>query len=145
MPDFTMITPRLSTGGNIGSMEDVTALRNAGITHVIDCRNGANDAQLFGSIQYLYNGANDDGQPKSVEWYSKSVEFALNAIAKPRTKVHVYCGAGVNRGPSACFAIMLAQGFTPVEAETIMRTKRPQVGLMYKDDAINKITMLGYA
>jgi hypothetical protein len=145
LADFTFITNRLSTGGNVGSPEDIQALRAAGITHVIDTRNGQNDAALFASsIDYLYNGANDDGQPKPIEWYRASIDFALKALALPLTKVHCYCVGGNNRGPSAAFAVLMAQGLNASEAEAMIRQKRPQVGLAYRGDAAEAVKALGY-
>jgi len=47
MADFSQITTRLFTGAAITSEEDVKALVEAGVTHVIDCRIEFNDGELL--------------------------------------------------------------------------------------------------
>jgi protein-tyrosine phosphatase len=150
MVDFNFVTTRLATGAAIGGPADVQALAATGITHIIDCRNDFNDAQLLASvpaISYLWNGVPDDGNPATHgdTWFGKSLGFALPALSRARTKVYCHCAAGVNRGPSTAFAIMLASGFTPANAESIIRAARPVVGLAYKTEAIASVTDLGYS
>ena len=77
-------------------------------------------------------------------WFAKSLSFALPALARPRTKVGALCRSGVNRGPSTVFAIMLALGFAPVDAEELICLARPVVGLTYKSEAIASVANLGY-
>src|SRR5437764_478270 len=110
--DFSNVTRRLGTGAAITSQSDVDQLVAAGYTHVIDCRGEFDDLQLFTDhpdIHYLYAGVPDDGQPKPVEWFQKGIEFALDALSKPEYKVYAHCMAGINRGPSMCYSILLAQ------------------------------------
>jgi len=145
--DFNFVTLRLGTGAAINGPDDVEILASAGFTNVIDCIAGADDTPLFAahpSIMVLYNGVDDDGQPKPVEWFQKSIEFALDALAKPFAKVYAHCAAGVNRGPSTAYAILLALGLSPQEAEDQIRKNRPQVGLLYKGDAEKAVLSLGY-
>lgn len=52
---------------------------------------------------------------------------------------------GINRGPSMCYAVLLAQGLDVNTAENLIRARRPQVGLAYKQDAIRAVKELGYA
>lgn len=145
MADFSIITPRLVTGAAVRNINDVAELFNNGVRAVIDCCAEMDDALLLSShpgFTYLWNGVWDDGTLKPVGWFSKSINFALEAM-KGSGKVYAHCAAGVNRGPSTAFAIMLACGWTPAEAEAIIRAARPQVGLAYKGDAIAAITALG--
>jgi 2-keto-3-deoxy-L-rhamnonate aldolase RhmA len=44
---------------------------------------------------------------------------------------------GVNRGPSALFAIMLATGWESLEALRAIRDVRPIAGIIYAPDAIS--------
>jgi protein-tyrosine phosphatase len=148
--DFNFVTTRLATGAAITGSVDVLALAAAGITHVIDCRDDFDDTPLLAShaaISYLWNGMPDDGDPATHgdAWFGKSLAFALPALSSPHTKVYCHCAAGVNRGPSTAFAIMLASGFTPSDAESIIRAARPVVGLAYKTEAIASATNLGYS
>jgi protein-tyrosine phosphatase len=128
----------------------VQALVTAGITHIIDCRDDFNDAPLLAgqsAISYLWNGVPDDGDPATHgdAWFAKSIGFALPALSGPHTKVYCHCAAGVNRGPSTAFAIMLASGFTAADAEAVIRAARPVVGLAYKTEAVASVSNLGYS
>ena len=147
--DFDFVTPRLATGAEVISPADVDTLVAAGITHIIDCRDGFTSAHVLADepqISYLWNGVPDDGDPATHgdAWYAKSLSFALPALARPYTKVCAICRSGVNRGPSTAFAIMLALGFTPTDAEEIICAARPVVGLTYKSEAIASVANLGY-
>lgn len=128
---------------------DVAALAAAGVTHVVDCRLEFDDTALFAAnpaISVLWNGVADDGNAATHgdAWFAKSLDFALPALARPHVKVYAHCAAGVNRGPSTAFAIMLALGWDQDSAEALIRKVRPQVGLAYKANAIESVTSLGY-
>lgn len=147
MSDYNFVTTRLATGAAISTAEDVTGLVAAGVTHIIDCRGEFDDAGLLSAdpaITYLWNGTDDDGQPKLPDWFARSLTFALPALSVPHTKVYAHCAAGVNRGPSTAYAILRALGFTPANAEQAIRTARPQVGIAYKNDADAAVVALGY-
>jgi hypothetical protein len=147
--DFDFVTPRLATGAEVTSVADVDVLVAAGITHVIDCREGFASAHLLADeprISYLWNGVPDDGDPVThgAAWFAKSLSFALPALARPHAKVCALCASGINRGPSTVFAILLALGVTPAEAEELVCAARPVVGLAYKVEAIASVAKLGY-
>jgi len=161
MADYDFITYRLATGGAITTIDDVRQLVEAGITHIIDCRMTDDRSLIAGfneeetgpthprlrthpRLQYLYNGVRDDGLPKSARWFGKSIVFALDAFTHRHTRVYVHCAAGVNRGPSTAFAILLAVGFKPKMVERLIRERRPQAGIRYKQDAISAVKKLGY-
>src|SRR5580692_12903738 len=113
MIDFSFVTTRLCTGGgSILQRADVDKLQAAGITAVIDCQMVQDDSKLLENRyeQYLFNGVEDDGKPKPVSWFQASLEFALQRFIEPNQKVYCHCAAGVNRGPSTAYAIMLALG-----------------------------------
>ena len=150
MADFDFVTSRLATGAAITGPADVQALVAAGITHIIDCRADFNDAQVQSgdpALSYLWNGVPDDGNPATHGdvWFGKSLGFALPALASPHNRVYCHCASGVNRGPSTAFAIMLASGFTPADAESIIRAARPVVGLAYQAEAVASFASLGYS
>jgi hypothetical protein len=144
--DFNFVNNRVATGAAISSSTDVDVLVKAGVTHIIDCRAEFDDAGLLQgrNIGYLYNGVWDDGKPKPVDWFQKSINFALAALVQPHNKVYAHCAAGVNRGPSTCYSILRALGMNQADAEATIRKARPQVGLYYKKDADAAITQLGY-
>lgn len=148
MADFNFITTRLATGAALQGPEDVADLAVAGITDVIDCRAEFDDAPLFAKVKrihYLWDGTADDGEPKPPLWFSKGIEFGLAALARPKRKVYCHCAAGVNRGPSMAYAILRSMGFSSVEASTLIRSVRPQVGIRYAPDADKAVVALGYA
>ncbi len=145
--DFNFVTNRVATGAGIFTDADVKKLIDAGVTHIIDCRAEFDDAPLlknYPQITYLFNGVNDDGQPKPTSWFKKSIEFALAGLMQPTNKVYAHCAAGVNRGPSTAYAILRALGLTHLQAETVIKTARPIAGIAYKHDADLAITDLKY-
>lgn len=147
MADFSEITGRLLTGAAVNSSADVDALAAAGVTHVIDCRGEFDDAALLAAhphMLYLWNGTADDGQPKSVDWFGKSLVFALPALAIPDTRIYAHCAAGVNRGPSMAYAIMRACGWDGLTALALIKAKRPVAQVRYSADADRAILSLGY-
>ena len=149
MADFNFVTGRLATGAMIAGPADVIQLAAAGITAVIDCQAEADDATLFASnpaIAYLFNGTSDDGQPKSVDWFRKSLNFALSALARPNVKVYAHCAQGVNRGPSTAYAIMRALVWSEIDALARIHVARPATmnGIRYAKDADLAVYKLGY-
>lgn len=145
--DYNFVTKRLATGGGLRTSADVDQLIADKITHIIDCCGEFNDITLLAAypgISYLYNGTEDDGKPKPPIWFAKSIEFALQAFVEAHCRLYVHCAAGVNRGPSTAYAILLALGLPPTIAEQLIRSNRPQVGLAYKIDAEAAVIDLGY-
>jgi len=126
MADYNFVTARVATGGAISMPDDANSLIAAGINAVIDCREEFDDGLI------------------PPEWFAPGIAFALNALAKPHTRVYAHCAAGVNRGPSMCMAILLAQGLDAATAENLIRTHRPQVNIAYKHAAIAAVSALGY-
>lgn len=146
MADYDFVNKRLATGAALQTPEDAVEIVSAGITHVVDCTDAEDDTQLFvqTGVQVLWNPVPDDGQPKAPDWFGRSLVFAMPALGQPKNKIYAHCSAGMNRGPSTCFAIMLALGFAPEDAEAVIRAARPKVTLAYKQDAINAIPVLEY-
>lgn len=147
MADFTFVTSRIATGAALNDASDVDAIVAAGITAVIDLRDDFDDGRLLAAhpaIIYCWNPTPDDGQPKPPEWFDKSLTFALPILARPHTKVLAHCSAGINRGPSTAYAVMVALSFPPAVAERMIRNARPIVGLAYAVDAQLAATSLGY-
>jgi protein-tyrosine phosphatase len=145
--DYEFVTTRLATGAALQGPDDVVAMASAGITHVVDCRAEFDDTALFAdhpNISVLWDGTQDDGTPKPGSWFEKGIKFALSALAMPDHKVYVHCAAGINRGPSMTYAIMLALGWKGDDAVAAIRGVRPQVGIRYKSDADAAVMGLGY-
>lgn len=149
MISFDFVTERVATGGAIGSDKEVAILKAAGITHVINCRDDDNDADLLigMALEYLWNPTADDGQPKAVEWFKKSLDFAMPIFAKsPSYKLYCHCAQGINRGPSTAYCVMRALGFSQKLAWGEIVIHRPicVTGIRYKDDADAALKALGY-
>jgi len=145
MANLHFITPQLATGGDL-PVDNEAALRELaewvelGITHVIDNRGEAEDADFLADyapqISYLHNGVDDAGQLMPDQWFDDGLAFAEAALQEPNAKVLVHCHMGINRGPSLAFAILLAQGWNPVEALAAIRSVRAIAGIIYSEDAL---------
>ncbi|MDE2022343.1 MAG: hypothetical protein KGI71_05545 [Patescibacteria group bacterium] len=154
--NFNFITSRLATGGGPVATDEIETLLDYGFTHIIDCRT-FDDSALFGQyagrVLYLYNPAEDDGLPKPVEWFKRSLDFALPALCTPGLgaaifRCYAYCDAGINRGPSTAYAILRAwAGIYPNDAKALIRLRRPVdiAGLRYADDADAALKVLGFS
>jgi len=141
----SFVTPYLAIGGDLETTaEDVAVgqlgeLGDAGITHVIDVRLEWNDEEWVrerrADLEYLHLGIEDAGQRVPDEWFDEGVRFALEGIEAGGI-VLSHCHAGVNRGPSMGFAVLLALGWDAVEALDAIHAARPIAFLAYAEDAL---------
>lgn len=139
------ITARLATGGALTAAGDVDILAAAGITHVIDCRAEFDDGPLLAQrFHYLYDPTLDDGQPKPASWFQPGIAFALQALSLATNRVYAHCAAGINRGPSMCYAIMRAFGWPATDALNTIKAGRPKALVAYSVSADQAIVSLGY-
>ena len=149
MVDFSQITERLFTGAGISNAQDVDQLVAAGITHIVDARDDFDDEALVMAshpfIFYTWDPTADDGKhPKPREWFEKAVVIAMGAMIWSSSKIFTHCAAGVNRGPSLAYAILRAMGLSKDEAYNMIKAKRPQAGIAYRDDADAALQQLGW-
>src|ERR1700680_2241114 len=154
MADFSRITELLFCGGQIKSAADAAELVEAGVTHIINAQHEHSDASRIGTLSYLWDPTEDDDvHPKPVTWFGNAVDFALAALARPGTVVLTHCAHGVNRGPSLAYAILRAhtlrlgraesysdcrhrrEGWPRHDAYALLKERRPQVRVGYRDDA----------
>lgn len=152
---YNWVTDRIAVGGDdyIFRPDTLQQMKDEGVTHVLDCRSEARmDRNWFGRNHYLdprdsfiycLNGTGDNGKPKTVDYFRKSINFGLNALDVPNAKLYVHCAAGYNRGPSSAYAIMLALGWSAADARDAMEDVR-FVGLLYARDAEIAVRALGY-
>ena len=125
---FNFVTERLAVGGGISSKADVDQIVGAGITHVIDMRAEFDDDALNDNrITILWLPQVDDGTMRPPGQYRKGIQFALPALSLANTKVFLHCWAGMNRGPTMCYALLRAFGFSQAEAISRIREVRPEV------------------
>jgi hypothetical protein len=143
---FGFITRRLATGGAIRSADDASALLAAGVTHVLNVANDAEDGLLAARATCFANPTDDvePRQPKPAEWFDRSLRFAMPILCFPGATLYVHCAEGLNRGPSTAYAILRAWGLGAQVAEGLIRTARPQVQLSYMKDADAALVALGW-
>ena len=101
-------------------MRQLEELVRLGITHIVDVRLEWTDeefvAALAPDVGYLHLGVDDAGQRIPGAWFDAVTEWSLAALTEPGAKVLLHCHMGINRGPSAGYAVLLALGFDPVDA-----------------------------
>jgi protein-tyrosine phosphatase len=144
MISMHFITPRLATGGDCGVGDELAAnigaLVDAGITHVIDMRQEWTDEAAFAThapgITYHWIPMDDAGQAEAAATWQRVWVAAGPAFEQPEAKVLVHCHMGINRGPSAAFAVMLGLGHDPVEALQMIRDARPIAAVAYWRDVL---------
>ena len=141
------VTPQLAVGGDLSS--DVTIAERQlaeicqlGITHIVDARTEWSDEGLCRRraphLRYLHHGMDDAGQVVPAAWFEEAIAWVEAAwAADPGATVLVHCHMGINRGPSLGFAVLLAQGWDPVEAIATLRAARPQANTWYAADALS--------
>jgi hypothetical protein len=126
--DISWVMDRIAVGGWIETEEKMRAVVEAGITHVIDMAWEFDDTPLeqFG-IKVLLNFTDDDFQIKPPELLHKGVEFALEALQQPGSKLLIHCVAGRHRGPMMTLAVLGALGWSLEDAMQIIADRRPVV------------------
>lgn len=139
------VTPHLAIGGDLDADDDLAGeqlleLIQNGLTHILDVRVEASDetfvTRIAPWIEYRHLGIDDAGQTIPFDWFGAVTEFALDALSDPDAVVLAHCHMGINRGPSAGFAILLAQGWDPIAALDAIRRVRAIAITAYAEDAL---------
>ncbi|MDF2967839.1 MAG: dual specificity protein phosphatase family protein [Nocardioidaceae bacterium] len=141
------VTPRLLVGGDLDYRDEkavaqLAELVSIGVTHIVDARIEASDEDFVAArvpaMAYLHHGVDDAGQRIPAAWFDVGVDFAVSALEDdPDAMVLSHCHMGINRGPSLGFAILLAQGWNPMDALNRIRTVRPIAFVAYAEDALH--------
>ena len=140
------VTERLAVGGDLApqfslARRQLQELRDAGITHIADLRDEWNDEELVRfwapELGYLYHPVEDAGQRIPAEWFEQLNDWVTQVLEDPDAKVLVHCHMGVNRAPSAAFALLLAQGLPVRDALAAIRSNRAVAVIDYADDALD--------
>lgn len=126
------VTPYLAVGGDLSHDDDIAVRQSVelvvdgGITHVLDVRREADDTDWWAEteVHYLWAGIDDAGQRVPAAWFDQIVTWATDAINDGGV-VLTHCHMGINRGPSAGFAVLLGLGWDPVQALAAIRAARP--------------------
>ena len=127
--DMTWVTERIALGGGIWNERNMIELVQAGITHVINMQIEFDDTALAAphGVRVLWNPTDDDFQPKPRELLDRGVEFALEALNDPESRVYIHCAAGVHRAPMMTLAVLGATGWDVEAAMVLIETKRAVV------------------
>ena len=56
--------------------------------------------------------------------FQAGVEFALEAMDEPKSRVYIHCAAGVHRAPMMTLAILRVLGWPLEEAKTLILERR---------------------
>ena len=125
--DITWLTDRIAVGGGIWNPENMTAVAEAGITHIIDMQIEFDDTPLAKKhgIEVLWNPTDDDFEPKPPALFQRGVDFAERALGEEGTKVFVHCAAGVHRAPTMTLALLGSMGWDLEEAMRLIEGRRP--------------------
>lgn len=137
------VTPYLAVGGDLSwddrvATDQIVDLVLNGVTHVLDVRQEADDELLWEDVEevsYLWAGIDDAGQRVPGAWFDHITAWAREAITAGGV-VLTHCHMGINRGPSAGFAVLLDQDWDPVDALAAIRDARPIANVWYAEDAV---------
>jgi hypothetical protein len=145
IPRLAQLADRLWTGGGLPGRTDaatsvIGVWRSVGIHAVVDTRAEWSDEELVAAvapeIAYINPGVVDGGQPMRDAWFETITAFASQHLSNG-VGVLVHCHSGINRGPSAAFAVLLSVGWDPVEAIELIRTRRPIATVSYAEGALD--------
>jgi glycosyltransferase involved in cell wall biosynthesis len=132
--EIDWITAQLAVGNALTCRDDATELLKAGVTHIINCREISDTTFVDGTGLIVLNNGTPDTKPphdQPAEWFYRSLDFAEAVLQDPKTRLFVHCQGGVSRGPSTAYAILRETGYTPEQAEKLVRDARPVVQLEY--------------
>lgn len=127
--DMTWVTDQIAVGGGIWNEANMIEVVREGVTHIIDMQIEFDDRRLaepYG-LRVLWNPTDDDFSPKSSELLQRGVDFALEALKDPQSKLLIHCAAGVHRAPMMTLAVLRAQGWSLVDAVREIEDKRDVV------------------
>jgi protein-tyrosine phosphatase len=127
--DMTWVTDRIALGGGIWNETNMIEVIREGVTHIIDMQIEFDDTRLaepYG-VRVLWNPTEDDFRPKSTELFQRGVDFALEALEDPESKLFIHCAAGVHRAPMMALAILRAVGWSLIDAVREIEDKRDVV------------------
>lgn len=144
--DVCELTPQLWTGAELHPTDPATArlqldeLVASGVDAIIDCRYERDDAswvtEAIPHMDYLYIGVEDAGRRMQHEWFDAGTDYAIDQMNDGHV-VWAHCQAGINRGPSMAFAIMLAMGWDALQALDHIRAARSIARIRYAEDAVD--------
>ena len=120
------MTDRIAVGGGIWNEENMEALVQHGVTHIIDMQIEFDDRPLAEPypVEVLFNPTDDDFLPKPLELFQAGVDFALEALDEPQNRIYIHCAAGVHRAPMMTLAILRVLGWSLQDAKALIQDRR---------------------
>ena len=127
--DISWVTERIALGGGIWNARNMEELARAGVTHVLDMQIEFDDGPLAAphGVQVLWNPTDDDFLAKPPELLQRGVDFALEALDEPSTRLYIHCAAGVHRAPMMTLAVLCAMDWEMEAAMVLIERCRPVV------------------
>lgn len=127
--DITWVTERVALGGGIWNARNMEELAQAGVTHVLNMQLEFDDRPLAEplGVRVLWNPTDDDFLPKPPELLKRGVDFALEGLEEPETRLYIHCAAGVHRAPMMTLAVLCAMEWEIEAAMVLIETRRPVV------------------
>lgn len=124
--DMTWVTDRIALGGGIWNDSNMAELVRTGVTHIINMQIEFDDRPLAVGqpVVVLHNPTDDDFQPKPPQLFQAGVDFALDALEEPESKIYIHCAAGVHRAPMMTLALMRVLGWSLEDAKTLIQQRR---------------------
>ena len=126
---MTCVTDQIAVGGGIWNEANMIEVVREGVTHIIDMQIEFDDTRLaepYG-VRVLWNPTDDDFRPKPPKLFQRGVDFALEALEDPESKLFIHCAAGVHRAPMMTLAVLCAQGWSFIDAVSEIEDKRDVV------------------
>jgi len=146
LANATQLTNNLWIGGELDQVNHELAQRqldeliDAGINSIIDCRMECTDidwvCEAKPEIDYLSIGVEDTGWFMPDHWFDDGISYALDQIGQGRVVV-AHCQAGINRGPTMGFLVLVAQGMDAIDALNLIKKRRPIARMAYAEQAID--------
>jgi protein-tyrosine phosphatase len=124
--DMTWVTDRIAVGGGIWNEDNMEEVVKLGITHIINMQIEFDDRPLAEGypVQVLHNPTDDDFLPKPPQLFQAGVDFALDALDEPESKVYIHCAAGVHRAPMMTLAVLRVLGWKLGDAKKLILERR---------------------
>ena len=138
------ITPTLAVSGDLPNhrgerLAQLQRWQREGLTHVLDVREERDDSVFIrehSTIEPHWLGVDDHWGAITSEWFEAVTAVADRVYeSDDEARLLVHCHMGVNRGPSAAFAILLARGWEATSALEAIREARPFAGILYAPEA----------
>lgn len=122
------VNKRLAFGGAITTGSHVEKLRELGITHVINLRRRTN--RKIGQFSHIWLPFKDNGKPRPIWFYSRSLDFYEEVMGRKRAKLYVMCHHGICRSASLSYFFLRASGKSCKKAKSNILKARPQARIL---------------